>query len=243
MTPTILPTTVTTDAEVADATVAVLPVGSFEQHGPHLPLVTDTLVAVAITAAIAGQHHVLELPPLTVSCSHEHAAFAGTISISATTLATIVADITESLLHHGIEQLLVVNGHGGNYVLANIVQQANLAGRSHLGLYPMRDDWQQARSAAGMTSDAHEDMHAGELETSILLAAFPDFLRPGWEHDDHTCGDRRLLNVLGMAAHSSSGVIGLPSLATEAKGRAALQRLADGAHTVLKVLNEASSDG
>ncbi len=91
-----------------------------------------------------------------------------------------------------------------------------------------------------MTSDAHEDMHASELETSILLAAFPDYLRPGWERDDHTCGDRRLLNVLGMAAHTSSGMIGLPSLATEAKGHAALRRLADGAHTVLKAINDAS---
>jgi creatinine amidohydrolase len=239
---TFLPTTVTTDREVAEARVAVLPVGSFEQHGPHLPLVTDTLVAVAIADAIAGQHHVLRLPPLTLSCSHEHAAFPGTVSISAGTLASVVADVTDSLLGHGVNQLVVVNGHGGNYVLANIVQQANLAARSRLGLFPMRDDWQEARSAAGMTTNNHEDMHAGELETSILLAAFPDYLREGWQHDDHACSDRRLLNVLGMAAHTASGVIGMPSFASEAKGQAALHSLAEGVQTLLKALNETSSD-
>ena len=237
-----LPTAVTTDHDVRDAHTAVLPIGAFEQHGPHLPLVTDTLVAVAISGAIAGRHHVLQLPPLTVSCSHEHAAFPGTVSISAATLASVVADITESLLGQGIHRLLVVNGHGGNYALANIVQQANLNPQTRLGLYPMRDDWHEARTAAGMTSDTHEDMHAGELETSILLAAFPEYLRDGWQHDDHTCGDRRLLNVLGMAGHTTSGVIGRPSLATEAKGQAALSRLAEGAQTVLQALHDTASE-
>lgn len=80
----LLPATVATDPEVTDAHVAVLPVGSFEQHGPHLPLVTDTLIAMAIANAIAERQPVLVLPPLTLSCSHEHAAFAGTVSISIT---------------------------------------------------------------------------------------------------------------------------------------------------------------
>lgn len=65
------------------AAVALLPVGSFEQHGAYLPLITDTVVACAIAAEIATAYPVLRLPPLTVSCSHEHAAWAGTVSISA----------------------------------------------------------------------------------------------------------------------------------------------------------------
>jgi creatinine amidohydrolase len=89
MTP-ILPANVTTDPDVVDARLAVLPIGSFEQHGPHLPLVTDTLIAVAIAAGIGDRYAALQLPPVTFSCSHEHAEFAGTISVSATTLAAIV---------------------------------------------------------------------------------------------------------------------------------------------------------
>ncbi len=99
------------------------------------------------------------------SCSHEHAHFAGTVSITATTLAAIVTDIARSLDHQGIQRLLIVNGHGGNYVLGNLVQQAAVVlGGIRIGLFPSREDWNDARQAAGMASDPHEDMHAGELE-------------------------------------------------------------------------------
>jgi creatinine amidohydrolase len=114
----ILPTATTTDAGTAHAAVAVLPVGSFEQHGPCLPLVTDTLIATAIAAAVANHHqNVFQLPAITYGCSHEHAAFPGTVSISATTLCAVIADIAESLAHQGITVLIIINAHGGNAVL------------------------------------------------------------------------------------------------------------------------------
>lgn len=169
----ILPTQVTTDPEVVDARLAVLPIGSFEQHGPHLPLATDTLIAVAVADGISRRYQALQLPPLTFSCSHEHADFAGTVSVSATTLAAIVNDIARSLERQAIRRLLIVNGHGGNYVLGNVVQQAAVDSGVRIGLFPSRQDWNEAREAAGMASTSHEDMHAGELEVSILLAAFP----------------------------------------------------------------------
>ena len=242
MTP-ILPTNVTTDPEVVDARLAVLPIGSFEQHGPHLPLVTDTLIAVAIADGIANRYDALHLPPVTFSCSHEHSYFAGTVSVSAATLAAIVTDIARSLQRQGIRRLLIVNGHGGNYVLSNLVQQAALEGGIRVGLFPTREDWNEARQAAGMTSDSHEDMHAGELEVSILLAVFPDVVREGWEHDDHTADDRRHLSVLGMSAYTKTGVIGRPSLGSPEKGRAALDHLVGAAQHTLRILDEASNEG
>ncbi len=238
----VLPLSTTTDPAVRNPVVAVLPVGSFEQHGPQLPLATDSLVAVAITTAIAAKFEVLALPPVTFSCSHEHASFAGTVSLSASTLAAIVGDVVESLAQSGLAGLLVVNGHGGNYVLANVVQEANISGRLRVGLYPARQDWSEARTAAGMVTDSHTDMHAGELETSILLAEFPSYVRPGWADDDHTCDDRRHMPTLGLGAYSASGVIGRPSLASEAKGWAALSALGEGAGVILKILSQVPSD-
>jgi creatinine amidohydrolase len=106
----------------------VVPVGSFEQHGPCLPLATDTLIATAISDAISKYQNVFLLPPVAFGCSHEHAAFAGTVSISAATLAAVVGDVAQSLSQQGADALVVVNAHGGNYVLANVVQQANAVG-------------------------------------------------------------------------------------------------------------------
>src|SRR5215467_15597547 len=110
----LVPISTTTDARVRQAKTAVLPIGSFEQHGPYLPLTTDTLVACAISCAIADSYPVLELSPLTITCSHEHKAWPGTVSISAGTLHSVVSDIHQSLRHSGVDNLVLVNAHGGN---------------------------------------------------------------------------------------------------------------------------------
>ena len=142
----------------------------------------------------------------------------------------------------GVDRLLIVNGHGGNYALSNIVQQANATRPGCMALFPHRADWDDARIAAAISTSTHEDMHAGELETSILLAAYPDYLRDGWQHDDHTVDDRRHLLTGGMRAYTSSGVIGKPSLATEAKGRAALQSLGENGKEIIRILTNTSQN-
>jgi creatinine amidohydrolase len=108
----LLPTTTSADETDRGATVAVLPVGSFEQHGDHLPNATDSMIAVIIAREIAEAHN-LFLPPITIGCSHEHAGWAGTVSISASTLHAMINDIAASLANSGIHRLLIVNGHGG----------------------------------------------------------------------------------------------------------------------------------
>jgi creatinine amidohydrolase len=84
------------------ADVAVLPVGSFEQHGGHLPLSTDTLVACILVKTISDRYSLFLLPPLAISCSHEHAGFPGTVSITASTLTHIITDVMESFDQQGI---------------------------------------------------------------------------------------------------------------------------------------------
>jgi creatinine amidohydrolase len=214
----------TTDPQIRQATTAILPIGSFEQHGPYLPLTTDTLIACIISQNIADAYPVLELSPLTITCSHEHKAWPGTVSISAQTLHEIISDIYQSLQHSGVGQLILINAHGGNYVLRNIVQEASVSG-PHMALFPGNAHWGAARAAASMTTTDHEDMHAGELETSILLHAFPEAVRAGYETADHTADDRPDLLTLGMKHYTESGIIGRPSLASAAKGKAVLASL------------------
>ncbi|MFD4675548.1 creatininase family protein [Lentzea sp. NPDC058450] len=212
-----------TTVDVRGKRVAVLPVGSTEQHGPHLPLATDSVIAWTIASEIATRYpEVRLLPPIQFSCSQEHADWAGTVSISARTLVSVVGDIAESLRRTGVEHVVLVNGHGGNYVLSNVVQEGE-----GLALFPGRDDWAFAREKAGIETSAYSDMHAGELETSILLHAHPDLIRPGYETADHLAEDRRHMLTLGLAPYTSSGVIGRPSLASARKGELLLAGLAD----------------
>src|SRR5689334_24875015 len=104
----LVPISTTTDERVHQAKTAILPIGSFEQHGPYLPLTTDSLLACAISQAIADSYPVLELSPLTITCSHEHKAWPGTVSISARTLHAVVNDIHQSLQHSGIDCLVLI---------------------------------------------------------------------------------------------------------------------------------------
>ncbi|GIH14713.1 creatininase family protein [Rugosimonospora africana] len=228
---------VATSAEVAslDTRVALLPVGSYEQHGEYLPLSTDTLVASAIAREIAKSYPVALLPPITIACSHEHAGWPGTVSISARTLHLVINDIAASLSHSDVDRLVVINGHGGNYVLSNVVQEASVGG-PRMALFPQTADWIKARTDAGMETTVHEDMHAGEAETSILLHVCPDVVRPGNETADWLADDRPHLLSLGMSAYTTSGVIGRPSLGSAAKGAAALASFAASFKDTLDVL-------
>src|SRR3954469_15171240 len=222
----LLPLATAVDEAARDADIAVLPVGSFEQHGAHLPLSTDALIACVIAQQVADAYDLLLLPPVTISCSHEHAGWRGTVSISAPTLYAVVKDIATSLRTSGVPKLLIVSGHGGNYVLAHIAQEASVHGRD-VAIFPDRRDWKQARIAAGMTVlDGHEDMHAGELETSILLYAYPEVVRDSYRANDHVDDDshRRFLTT-GLRAYTTQGVLGRPSLATADKGAKALAEL------------------
>ncbi|WP_210587729.1 creatininase family protein [Streptomyces sp. GESEQ-35] len=226
----LLPADTTEDVRTRGAGVsrqiAVLPVGSFEQHGPFLPLATDTLVACAVAREIAAAHPVHLLPPVTISCSHEHAAWPGTVSISSVTLHAVIRDIAASLRRSGVDALVLVNGHGGNYVLGNVVQESSAHGES-MALFPAAEDWETARERAGVRTSLLTDMHAGEIETSILLHAHPELVRTGYETGDFVADDRRHLLTLGMSAYTDSGVIGRPSLGSPEKGKALLESLAD----------------
>ena len=234
----ILPTATTSDEKERGADCAILPVGSFEQHGDYLPLITDTVIAAAISRELANAYPLLQLPPVTISCSHEHSAWHGTVSISSSTLHSMIDDIYRSITDAGLTSLVILNCHGGNYVLANVVQEGNAHGKS-MALFPSGPDWADARQSAGLATSNHEDMHAGELETSILLHVNPELVRDGYQAADWTADDRRHLLTTGMSEYTQNGVIGRPSLASAEKGKAVLASLAESFASVLEILRRA----
>src|SRR5262249_37501707 len=128
-----------------------------------------------------------------------------------------------------------VNAHGGNYVLSNVTQEA---GGRQMALFPAKDDWAAARAHADLTTSMHEDMHAGEIETSILLHAHPELVRDGYRAADHIANDRRHMLTVGLRAYTDSGVVGRPSLATAEKGKLILDSLVDAFTALLKLFEQ-----
>jgi creatinine amidohydrolase len=238
----LLPWATAVEEATRDADIAVLPVGSFEQDGGHLPLSTDALIACVIAGQVAEAYDLLLLPPVTISCSHEHAGWRGTVSISAPTLYAVVKDIAASLRTSGVPKLLIVSGHGGNYVLAHVAQEASVHGRD-VAIFPDRGDWQQARVAAGLdVLDGHEDMHGGELETFILLHAVPEVVRDSYRTADHVDQDGHPHYLTtGLRAYTDSGIVGRPSLATPDKGAKVIAELTAHAAVHIDVLRSEPS--
>ncbi len=124
------------------------------------------------------------------------------------------------------------------YSLANVVQEGNARGKK-MALFPSGRDWADARQSAGLATSNHEDMHAGELETSILLHTHPELVRDGYQQADWVADDRRHLLTTGMGHYTQSGVIGRPSLASAEKGKTVLASLVESFASVLEVLRRA----
>ncbi len=201
-------------AEVAGGTVLAVPLGSTEQHGPHLPLGTDSAVAVALTERLAAARpDVLVAPLLPYGSAGEHAGFAGTLSIGTTVLEMVLVELGRSA--DAFAGVLFVSGHGGNAApLAAAVAALRAEGRNVLAWAP--------RVPGG-------DAHAGRTETSLLLALAPGSVRLTAAE----AGDLRpLASVIGelrrggVAAVSGNGVLGDPTGATADEGERLLADLA-----------------
>ena len=204
--------------------LAVLPVGSFEQHGAHLPPNTDTLIAEAIARGVATECEALLLPALGVSCSHEHQDFGLAVSLKPETLCALVREMAAEVFRQDLS-LALINAHGGNYVLYNLAQSINCERPRSLVILPLPEQWRDSMASAGIVGSRHDDMHAGEAETSLLLHLVPDKVRLDRARDELSSGDRSLLHFDGMAGITKSGVVGRPSLATAQKGKALLAAL------------------
>ncbi|MEW6273463.1 MAG: creatininase family protein [Thermodesulfobacteriota bacterium] len=178
------------DLVAAGGRTALLPLGSTEQHGPHLPLATDTLIADAVAERLCARSAgVLRLPALALGCAREHASFAGTLSLEEATLEAVLRDVARSLAAHGFARLLVFTAHGGNYGVLRAASARIASEVAPLRVEPFLDAARlgQALLAAGARFGVAADaagQHAGETETSIVAALAPalvrrERLRPG----------------------------------------------------------------
>ena len=221
-------------------TVAVLPLGATEQHGPHLPLSVDTdlvegVVAQALTHLTLSDP-VLVLPTQSVTLSTEHTAFAGTLSLSPQTAIQVLCELGAGVARAGVKKLLLFNAHGGNVGLMDVVAREL---RAQHGLLVYSSSWYNLplSEAALAPFDAHErrfGIHAGDMETSMMLALSADRVRmPLAQNFASTSQDRAArYPVLGngqsaklgwhMQDYNPHGAAGNAAAATAAKGQALL---------------------
>lgn len=223
-------------------TLIIQPVGAIEQHGPHLPLVVDT----AIASAVVGKAlHKLDesvaayaLPTLCYGKSNEHIHFSGTVTLCAQTLTAVLIEMAQSLYGAGFRKLVFVNAHGGQPQVLEIVARDLRQQYLDLMVFPLFV-WAAPHNAAQLVgqSEYDEGIHAGDVETSVMLALLP-------EQVDMTKAVREfprafpkgsVLSLEGalptawlMDDLSNSGVVGDATVATAAKGEAILASVSDG---------------
>jgi creatinine amidohydrolase len=237
-----------------ERTVAVLPLGATEQHGPHLSLAVDTVLVdgVVDTALthLAATDPVLVLPTQTVGLSTEHLAFAGTLTLSPQTVMQLWCDLGASVARAGVKKLLMFNSHGGHVGLMDVVAREL---RAQHGLIVYSSSWYNlpldAPVMAQFSAQEHRfGIHAGDMETSMMLALAPDQVNMQHAQDFASTSQERAARyaVLGngksaklgwhMQDYNPQGAAGNAAAATAIKGDALVRSAGEQLACLLKEL-------
>lgn len=227
-----------------DRAIAVLPVAATEQHGPHLPLSVDTDIVNGVVAAalphLARNLPALFLPTQTVGFSPEHTRFAGTLTLKAETLVRLWTEIGEGVAASGVKKLVLLNSHGGQVGALDLVAR-DLRARLSMLVYsvnwfglPLLDAHGQDVNARFSADEHRFGIHAGEIETSMMLALHPQRVRMDRaEYFRSSSQDRaERFATLGngrsaklgwmMQDYNANGAVGNASAATAEKGHVLL---------------------
>jgi creatinine amidohydrolase len=162
-----------------EKTIAILPVAAIEQHGPHLPVMTDSAIAEGMIALlrerVPNDLGVLVLPTQYVGKSNEHLLSPGTLSLSAETLSRLLVEIGEGVHRAGLRKMVLANSHGGNVqVLATVAREL----RVRFGMLVVATHWGRFGLPSGMYEaiEVQHGIHAGDIETSLMLEFRPDLV-------------------------------------------------------------------
>jgi creatinine amidohydrolase len=203
-------------------TTVVIPLGATEQHGPHLPLRIDSLIADALAERFCNRvPEAIQAPTVEFGCSTEHMDFCGTLSLSTATLGAVLEDLICSLVRHGYRHVVVFSAHGGNYGLFQELQPSLTASATPArltvvqGIDRLGKVFAEASAVEGISAEA-SGAHAGEFETSIIAALRPDLIR--WQQMETGTAkvpqDSQSLFYPSLRRNAPNGVVGDPGAAS-----------------------------
>jgi creatinine amidohydrolase len=212
-----------TSRAIADArpAIAVWGIGAIEQHGRHLPVATDWLFVQETSRRVALELGALLVPAIPFSMSECHGPMEGTVWLKPQTLSWVVRDVARSLREQGIRKLLILNGHGGNFILEPTIQALNLEHPDASIVMPA-EVWGVAAGGEPIFETADTEIHGGEIETSTQLHLNPAWVKP--DRRDYLPGvGREFLDYVFMDSISAEGIWGSPRYGDAAKGERALK--------------------
>lgn len=237
-----------------DGSVLVVPVGSIEQHGYHLPVATDTILVDAVASLgaerVAGEIPILVTPPIWSGFSPHHLPFGGTLTLDFETMLHAVEDLADSALENGFDALLLLNGHGGNVSLIGAATSTvgidhpdvEVLGLSYFSLATSFIDEVRESDVGGMS-------HGGEFETSLLLHLRPELVdmeraEAPYLDEPYDRGFTDLMEGSSLSvyrtfeAYTDTGAIGDPGLADAEKGAEIFDRLGEELADLLREIHE-----
>ena len=207
-----------------DPDTAVIPVGSLEQHGPHLPIMTDWAIATELGRRVAERMNAFLLPAFPISTCREHMGKKGSVWMEATTFYQMMYDVVMSLKTQGFKRVAFVITHGGIFVMGPLVRDLNARFNPDLMVAFVTPDTSNLKDITETRG-----LHADESETSQILAIAPETVHMDRAVDFDPEVPRPYLNYGSIFRASPTGVWGYPTKATAEKGELILQRSTDNA--------------
>jgi len=222
--------------------VIIQPMGAIEQHGAHLPLIVDAAISIGVLARALEKLdpaiHAYTLPPLYYGKSNEHSSFAGTITMRTETMLAVLTDIAESVYRAGFRKLVLMNSHGGQPQILEIVARDLHEKYSDFMIFPLFT-WRVPNAAKNLLTKQELELgiHGGDAETSLMLALLPELVQMDKAITEYPYGlpEDSMLSMEGANPFawvtrdlSQSGVLGDARAATREKGDKILTSLVDG---------------